>query len=281
MRHKSHRFQYKNLTSGNFSIHKTLFIEVGGFNVNFMCQEDYELGVRLIQKGADFQFTEEAMGYHHDTTTIKKSEQRRSQEAQASVLFLKCYPQLLPTLPHLQQFQSGRRQKNGFLLTLTYKFHFAAAVYEQYLCICLKLAERLRQRQSWLKFYKKLLDFSFLKGLAVATGSVEELQKLILASKESSGNPKPPVVLDLKKGVAWAEQKLDETRPEHVDLYFGSTLIGTLAYRFGFEPYKGVHLRAILAKEFGREILRALAFNSLGNSQTANLESSFTVREKE
>jgi hypothetical protein len=76
-----------------------------------------------------------------------------------------------------------RKQKNGFLLTLTYKFHFAAAVYEQYLCICLKLAERLRQRQSWLKFYKKLLDFSFLKGLAVATGSVEELQKLILASK--------------------------------------------------------------------------------------------------
>jgi glycosyltransferase involved in cell wall biosynthesis len=30
MRHKSHRFQFKNLTSGNFSIHKTLFIEVGG-----------------------------------------------------------------------------------------------------------------------------------------------------------------------------------------------------------------------------------------------------------
>jgi GT2 family glycosyltransferase len=107
MRHKSHRFHYRNLTSGNFSIFHQFFAEVGGFNIGYVCQEDYELGLRLLQKGAAFQFSEDAMGYHHDMTNIEKLAGRRCCEAQAAVMFAKQYPELLPGLPYLQRLQAN------------------------------------------------------------------------------------------------------------------------------------------------------------------------------
>ena len=65
MREPGHRFSYKDLLSGNFSIRRSLFRQVGGFNERLPCHEDYELGFRLIRSGARLTFAEAAAGWHH------------------------------------------------------------------------------------------------------------------------------------------------------------------------------------------------------------------------
>ncbi len=58
------RFRYVNLFSGNFSLPAALFREVGGFNQAYLCHEDYELGLRLIEAGARFEVCTAARCLH-------------------------------------------------------------------------------------------------------------------------------------------------------------------------------------------------------------------------
>ncbi len=59
-----------NLYSGNFSVHKKLFFDAGGFDEKFIRQEDVELGYRLADKGAHFRFEPKASAIHRPNRTL-------------------------------------------------------------------------------------------------------------------------------------------------------------------------------------------------------------------
>jgi hypothetical protein len=143
------------------------------------------------------------------------------------------------------------------------------------------MAQQLRRRKSWKSIHKKLLDLQFYKGLAIATGTVEELKKIVRPINDRPVAVPPPLKIDLRKGISEAEHRLDETRPAHVELYYGNQLIGSLVQIYGFEPYKGAHLRAILAKEFQWDILKSLAFDNPAPSGATDTKSFFALTEKE
>ncbi|MGB9587469.1 MAG: glycosyltransferase family 2 protein, partial [Armatimonadota bacterium] len=58
---------YKCLLTGNLSIRRDLFLELGGFDETFRFpgREDYEFGVRLLKAGVKIRFNPEAYGYHY------------------------------------------------------------------------------------------------------------------------------------------------------------------------------------------------------------------------
>jgi glycosyltransferase involved in cell wall biosynthesis len=58
-----YRFRFDDWHSGHASISRSLFLAVGGFDESFVTygNEDYDLGLRLIQRGAEMRFAPEAV----------------------------------------------------------------------------------------------------------------------------------------------------------------------------------------------------------------------------
>jgi serine acetyltransferase/GT2 family glycosyltransferase len=62
-----------NLYTGNVSMARELFVEVGGFDPQFRALEDEELGIRLEKGGASFAFADDAESVHgSDWTSMQK-----------------------------------------------------------------------------------------------------------------------------------------------------------------------------------------------------------------
>lgn len=67
--------------TGNVSMPRALFLEVGGFDPNFRALEDEELGIRLEKAGASFAFADEAESVHgSDWTSMQKWMERAKRD---------------------------------------------------------------------------------------------------------------------------------------------------------------------------------------------------------
>lgn len=70
-----------NLYTGNVSMPRALFVEVGGFDPQFRALEDEELGIRLEKGGASFGFADEAESVHgSDWTSMQKWMERAKRD---------------------------------------------------------------------------------------------------------------------------------------------------------------------------------------------------------
>lgn len=99
MQHPEHRFSYYDFFSGNVSMPARIFRQVGGFDTNFAGRlEDYELGLRLMQVGADFQFCIQARADHYDTTDLPQWLARRRFEGAAEILIAERHPETRASL---------------------------------------------------------------------------------------------------------------------------------------------------------------------------------------
>ena len=67
------------LTAANFSIRKTDFYSLGGFNEKLSDAEDFELGFRALQSGFDIYFDKDNIAWHDDVITCKKYIARQRQ----------------------------------------------------------------------------------------------------------------------------------------------------------------------------------------------------------
>lgn len=70
-----------NLYTGNVSMPRALFLEVGGFDSQFRALEDEELGIRLEKGGASFAFADDAESVHgSDWTSMQKWMERAKRD---------------------------------------------------------------------------------------------------------------------------------------------------------------------------------------------------------
>lgn len=75
------RVRGHNLYTGNVSMPRALFLEVGGFDPQFRALEDEELGIRLEKGGASFGFADEAESVHgSDWTSMQKWMERAKRD---------------------------------------------------------------------------------------------------------------------------------------------------------------------------------------------------------
>ena len=139
MSHNGHRFHYKNLLTGNMSVSSKLFHAVGGFDQSFKCQEDYELGLRLMDAGAQFVYEPKALGYHHEVTDLKRSLNRKEQEGIAAIQFLRKRPELIRTIHLLCHFTHGYPRYYKGLLFLLFNVPFIPHLLAGYLYAGIKI----------------------------------------------------------------------------------------------------------------------------------------------
>jgi len=67
-----------NVYTGNVSVPRALFFDVGGFDTEFRALEDQELGIRLERAGATFVFSNEACSVHGSDKTSMEAWMKRS-----------------------------------------------------------------------------------------------------------------------------------------------------------------------------------------------------------
>lgn len=263
MRDPGHRFAYSDLLSGNFSIPRTLFEQVGGFNELLRCHEDYELGFRLISAGARFGFAEEAAGWHHERTDLMRALQRKRDEGAADIELARRHPTLTPALPLCRQ-ADGLTRRGRVLRSLAVAHPGPGDRLEHCCRSLLPVLEAARLRTRWRRLLDDLLSYWYWRGVAESM-SGSRIAELCGASPM----PRPALYdLDLEAGLSAAVQELDRVRPEAVRLWLGSAVIGTVPSEPGTEPIRGHHLPWLLRRHFARPLGEALARFRNGEGST-------------
>jgi hypothetical protein len=94
---------------------------------------------------------------------LKKLTGRKFQEGIAAVLFAKRYPQLLSAFPFSNRILSKLKRPDRKFTVGLYKLPILTEIYEFYLIGCLNLWERLRRRELWFDFHRKMVELQMLQ----------------------------------------------------------------------------------------------------------------------
>jgi hypothetical protein len=260
-----HRFTFHDFLSGNFSIHADLFIRIGGFDTGFSANhahEDYELGVRLIKGGAEIVFAADAMGDHYECRDLDGSFKRKQDEGRGDVLLGIRHPELIPALP-LSNYNLPFSSLTRIIRPLVFHCPKVAYAIAFILRFQLGLLELARRRYRWRSFVNIVLDYWYWVGVASELKTKQELVGFLVRGSREEKAEKFEVEIDIHEGLEAAERFLDEKRPASVRLRYRKHLIGRIPASPGAEPLRGIHLRSILAKEFGWTLYKVLVLENV------------------
>jgi glycosyltransferase involved in cell wall biosynthesis len=253
------RFQYSDLTSGNFSLPADLFWQAGGFNEEFRCHEDYELGVRLLAAGAEFEFSDRARGAHYENSDLARSLQRKFDEGEADVRLGRLYPELRKT------FLMWRLERYALLPTrllklLAFQAPFLARPVTAGLRLLAGLADRLGMFRLWQRIVYGLLGYWYWRGAAKELGSLRALKAYLpqVGQAQEPGSGWTWVELDLAHGLEQGERLLDAQRPDGVRLVYQGIPAGEIPPLPGGERLAGRHLRPALVRNLAAPVVKAM-----------------------
>jgi glycosyltransferase involved in cell wall biosynthesis len=255
LRRKGHRFSYEDLTSGNFSISSNLFKKLEGFNTIFPCRDDYELGYRLIEAGAEFHFAPKAKSLHNDKVTdLRRSLSRKKAEAWADLQFQKLHPEVRNYNAHV--FIYGSFLKSAFLRFIQFAPSFTDRLANLGFTV-MNYYERLTLYNRWSRLSYLLHQYWYLRGLIETAGSVKKAREII-SSKKIQLKEEQKLTINLQQDLKEIEKELDNLKPLELNIYYGKKLIGTVECQPGYEPLRGIHLRQLLKEKFSDEIFSVL-----------------------
>lgn len=263
MRKTGYRFGYEDLLSGNFSVGAGLFHKVNGFVTTLSCRDDYELGIRLLNAGGEFRFCKEAAGLHCDEVTdVHRSLRRKREEGKMDIKLWRMHPGITNSLQNEyreNKFAFINSRKAWWMLNFPKMTDRLAGVYK----FMLNVAGRLRMRNRWHWMSYRLHTYWYYRGLIDQLQTKENLFSYF--SHEPAGAVRMSDI-DLSKGFAAAQDKLDRERPHAITIWFGSEKVTEIPYTPGMEPLRGVHLKRLLATTAKTPVMKALALRTLNKS---------------
>jgi glycosyltransferase involved in cell wall biosynthesis len=265
MRVKGYRFTYEDLLSGNFSVSASLFRQSGGFITSFTCRDDYELGMRLLQLGAEFIFSKNAWGYHCDeVTNLIRSLKRKREEGRTDVKLWRLHPDIQNTLQkdYTAKDYDFLQSKTAYFLLKWPSFSDRVSHFLESL---LPVMERIKMRYSWERLSYKLHTYWYYRGLLDELGTKENLKAYLNHKPQEAAYQ--PLEIDLQSGLEAAEQLLNAEKPKAIRVKLNGHVIGETDFISGAEPIKGVHLRKILGKQLSKPLLKALSLQLLLNKK--------------
>jgi len=253
-RRPGHRYLYSDVLTGHCSLERRAFERLGGFDATLRSHEDYELGYRAIAAGMNLRFVPDATAVHHEVSELSKTLRRKFDDGVADVRLVQRYPALGVSLPLARMGDAGRVGKLAARLAAISPYfgdRFVAGA--QWL---LPMYERIGLRFRWRALLEDLLNYWYWRGIVHASGGRNNVPILL-------SNAPPPreieLELDLAGGIAAAEKRLDERRPNSVRFVYGEHVIGSVPGRDGAERLRGIHLREMIVRHFALQYLRAAA----------------------
>ncbi len=262
MRRPGHRYRFRDLLTGNCAIDASLFRQVGGFDEQLRCHEDYELGVRLVEAHAEVRLLAGAAGLHHEKTTLVRAFARKVEEGRADVQMIRKHPHLFPVLPlGVSDMYATRMQR--VLRRLLFAQPASGRLLARVLTRSLPTFERARLRGRWRHRLDDLLYYWYWRGVADAIGAFSEFEHLVARCHLAASWQPTELDVDLDSGVERAMRTIDEQRPDGIRVRYRNDDVGRMLPEPGAERLRGEHLRAALARELAGPFLRALGRNGV------------------
>ena len=81
--------------TGNASVPRSIVVDAGGFDTQFRRAEDLELGLRMLDAGAAFQFVPEARGFHYAERSFEAWERIPYEYGANEIAFASRWPDLI------------------------------------------------------------------------------------------------------------------------------------------------------------------------------------------
>jgi glycosyltransferase involved in cell wall biosynthesis len=262
-----HRFSYADVLSGNCSIAAATFAAVGGFDDTLpeSCRDDFELGLRLIAADARIVHVPAAGGRHHDATDRPRLMRRKRAEGRADVILARRHPGLATALP-----LAAVVERPASRLALLRRLAFAGPLGAVPVALWtwqLDLLERLGLRGRWRWLQQDIQAYWYWRGVADAAGDRAAVADLLAhAAADVEERAASAFEIDLHEGLAAAERRLDEARPDAVRIRHGAYEVGTVAPRPGTERLRGAHLRPLLADSLAGPLLGAILLGAAGTA---------------
>jgi GT2 family glycosyltransferase len=163
-----HRWTYVDVTTGNSSLPRALLDALGGFDEAFVSRhEDWELGIRLLERGVELVYEPAAIARHHLTASLDVAVAGQKVEAAADVLLARKHPRV-----------SGQLRLGAFTRGLP--FVEATATADGLRAV--RRLEALRLRTRWRRRVARLLVEAYVLGVREELRSESELGELLGAA---------------------------------------------------------------------------------------------------
>ncbi len=251
-----HRFDYRDLLSGNLSLSSSLFEELRGFDsgIGSAGGEDYEFGIRLFEAGAELVFLPDAHALHHEheTTDLDRFMARARQEGRADVRMAERHRAICSALPLVQHYR--RKRRRSLPRSAAWATGDLGTLFPLLVTPLLRSAGWLGAHRSWLRLCGSLHEYWYWRGVREAVGDRESLEDLFVGSAPPAGHE---IELDLAEGIERAERELDRVRPDALNLRYGRFSIGRVPPAPAAEPLRGCHLRKLLVEDLAWPLLKA------------------------
>jgi GT2 family glycosyltransferase len=240
-----HRFTFVDVCSGNLSISRELFDEVGGFDPRFgsdMSGEDFEIGIRLARAGAHFASAIDAVSVHHDRPTRRRALARAGQEGRGQAVLTRRHPELFWqfTIRHLGRV--GERRLLEPLSILLWWWPGAIRPLSGGLVWAAAIAEAFGQAAIARRLHGVVHRYHYFLGARSIIGSRAAWQRLQQEAPLEPADARE-VEIDLALGFDRLDGILAAARAEAVRVSHRGTPILRLAPIFGAEPPRAVHVR--------------------------------------
>ncbi|MBR1170974.1 glycosyltransferase family 2 protein [Bradyrhizobium liaoningense] len=255
---EGHRFSFCDLLTGNLSLPAHIWQQLGGLDPNFRAaREDYELGVRLMQRGLPFRFAADAMAYHHEhaTMTLDGSFRRAREEGRSDVLLGEKHPHVRSALRITVRMRESSHLL-GWIDRVTFTFGAGADPLLRAIGSMLPLFGRLRLRFAYLALYRWLNAYWYLRGAAEVLGSWSAWRDFAMSASLPRATKR--LNIDVRGDMQSAEEAIDVAAPDEVALSYRGYEFGTLECEAGAEPWRGRHLRYRLCGSLAPAYLKCL-----------------------
>jgi glycosyltransferase involved in cell wall biosynthesis len=170
-----HRWTYADIVGGNCSVARSLVLESGGWDERFVRREDWEFGVRLLQRRVSFSYQPDARAWHHFDSTLATELRKRRIEGRDDVYFASKHPHVRGQLP-LAAYAGAVGSRRG---RLAFRHIRASERAAQALLPLASALEALRLRRQWLRLVDLLLLHAYFLGMAEALESPERLDEFL------------------------------------------------------------------------------------------------------
>lgn len=254
MREPGHRFVYTDLLSGNCSMPRELFERVGGFDLSLRCHEDYELGYRLLQAGAELAFEPRAAGTHDDVTDLQRACWRKREEGIADVHLARMHPELRTTLPVARLRSTKQRAFRWLAFDMPWLGDRLMIV----LGWLLRPLDAIGAPLAWARVVYAMFGYWYARGLADAVRTRASLRDLMRDAWADPRFDEIGLVVDLSLGVEAALARIDRERPRAVSIVAGETPIARITWRPGSEPLRASHVATQLSRFHHVAVVSAL-----------------------
>jgi hypothetical protein len=243
-------------SDGNVSFPRSLLLDSGGWDEQFaretVRRQDWEFGIRLLQRGVRFVDRPRARGAHHFNVSFETALRNRRVEGSSDVVLGRKHPHIREHLVLAGMFRTvGERTGRGRLARFAYRHPGPADTALASAAAATPLLDHRALGRQWWALADSLARYQYLVGVRDALPTLAELREFMapaLSSEAVRAVPVhldrdgpidvPPIVGGVELALAYGDAPLARVAPLEPEISWDWEIATERVVREALEPFK-------------------------------------------